>query len=110
MNTTFDGTMQPLDTTIPDPALNVLIGAAGSGKSTWAQHLALHASPGARPVQEGGLGRVLCQVHRVEHELTSELVSASALTCFIGAPWRAGQPVKGSSAKRPTATKAVRAR
>ncbi|KIF72819.1 ATP/GTP-binding protein [Streptomyces sp. 150FB] len=29
--------MQPLDTTIPDPALIVLIGAAGSGKSTWAR-------------------------------------------------------------------------
>ncbi|MFE7816370.1 hypothetical protein ACFU5P_31490 [Streptomyces sp. NPDC057433] len=28
--------MQPLDTTIPDPALIVLMGAAGSGKSTWA--------------------------------------------------------------------------
>ncbi len=35
MKTTFDGTMQPLDTSIPDPALIVLIGAAGSGKSTW---------------------------------------------------------------------------
>ncbi|MGP3990873.1 AAA family ATPase [Streptomyces sp. 3N207] len=30
------GPMQPLDTTIPDPSLIVLIGAAGSGKSTWA--------------------------------------------------------------------------
>lgn len=36
MKTTFEGTMQPLDTTIPDPALIVLIGAAGSGKSTLA--------------------------------------------------------------------------
>ncbi|MGW0607789.1 AAA family ATPase [Streptomyces sp. NPDC002640] len=36
MKTTFDGIMQPLDTTIPDPALVVLIGAAGAGKSTWA--------------------------------------------------------------------------
>ncbi|MFD7667773.1 AAA family ATPase [Streptomyces sp. NPDC059788] len=36
MKTTFEGTMQPLDTTVPDPALIVLIGAAGSGKSTWA--------------------------------------------------------------------------
>ncbi|MFI5726913.1 hypothetical protein [Streptomyces cyaneofuscatus] len=26
----------PLDTTIPDPSLVCLIGAAGSGKSTWA--------------------------------------------------------------------------
>ncbi|MEU7151208.1 ATP-binding protein [Streptomyces sp. NPDC045456] len=30
------GLMQPLETTTPDPALIVLIGAAGSGKSTWA--------------------------------------------------------------------------
>lgn len=37
MKTTFEGTMQPLDTTIPDPALIVLIGAAGSGKSTLAR-------------------------------------------------------------------------
>ncbi|WP_329836249.1 hypothetical protein [Streptomyces sp. BE133] len=36
MKTTFEGTMQPLDTTIPDPALIVLIGVAGSGKSAWA--------------------------------------------------------------------------
>lgn len=36
MKTVFDGTMQPLDTTILDPALIVLIGAAGAGKSTWA--------------------------------------------------------------------------
>ncbi|MEU1789154.1 ATP-binding protein [Streptomyces sparsogenes] len=34
--TTSVGTTQLLDTTIPDPALIVLIGAAGSGKSTWA--------------------------------------------------------------------------
>ncbi len=26
----------PVDTTIPDPSLVVLIGAAGAGKSTWA--------------------------------------------------------------------------
>ena len=32
MKTTFTGTMQPLDTTIPDPALIVMIGASGSGK------------------------------------------------------------------------------
>jgi predicted kinase len=37
VKTVFDGTMQPLDTTIPDPALIVLIGAAGAGKSTWAR-------------------------------------------------------------------------
>ncbi|MCZ4101009.1 ATP-binding protein [Streptomyces sp. H39-C1] len=36
MKTTFTGTMQPLDTTIPDPALIVMIGASGSGKSTLA--------------------------------------------------------------------------
>ncbi|MFZ3492306.1 AAA family ATPase [Streptomyces sp. 5.8] len=36
MKTTFEGTMQPLDTTIPEPALIVLIGAAGSGKSVLA--------------------------------------------------------------------------
>ena len=36
MKTTFRGATQPLDTTIPAPALIVLIGAAGSGKSTWA--------------------------------------------------------------------------
>ncbi|MFI6607962.1 AAA family ATPase [Streptomyces sp. NPDC050507] len=36
MKPTLEGTMQPLDTTISDPALIVLIGAAGSGKSTWA--------------------------------------------------------------------------
>ncbi|MFI2241151.1 AAA family ATPase [Streptomyces chrestomyceticus] len=36
MKRTLLDPMQPLDTTIPDPALIVLIGAAGSGKSTWA--------------------------------------------------------------------------
>ncbi|MET8724098.1 ATP-binding protein [Streptomyces misionensis] len=36
MKTTFTGTMQPLDMTIPDPALIVMIGASGSGKSTLA--------------------------------------------------------------------------
>lgn len=36
MKITFEGTMQPLDTTIPDPALIVMIGASGSGKSTLA--------------------------------------------------------------------------
>ncbi|MET9535550.1 ATP-binding protein [Streptomyces sp. NPDC006649] len=36
MKTTFTGTMQPLDTTVPDPALIVMIGASGSGKSTLA--------------------------------------------------------------------------
>ncbi|QIB49511.1 ATP-binding protein [Streptomyces aureoverticillatus] len=34
---TFEGTMQPLDTTIPDPALIVMIGASGSGKTTLAR-------------------------------------------------------------------------
>ncbi|MEF3117593.1 AAA family ATPase [Streptomyces chrestomyceticus] len=37
MKRTSPGPLQPLDTTIPDPALIVLIGAAGSGKSTWAR-------------------------------------------------------------------------
>ncbi|MFH9958997.1 AAA family ATPase [Streptomyces roseolus] len=36
MARTFTATLQPLDTTLPDPALIVLIGAAGSGKSTLA--------------------------------------------------------------------------
>ncbi|MEU7158881.1 ATP-binding protein [Streptomyces chrestomyceticus] len=36
MKRTLLDPMLPLDTTIPDPALIVLIGAAGSGKSTWA--------------------------------------------------------------------------
>ncbi|MFD5510770.1 AAA family ATPase [Streptomyces sp. NPDC127051] len=36
MKTTISGTMQPLDTTIPEPALIVLIGAGGSGKSVLA--------------------------------------------------------------------------
>lgn len=27
----------PVDTTIPDPSLVIVIGAAGSGKSTWAR-------------------------------------------------------------------------
>ncbi|WP_331719996.1 ATP-binding protein [Streptomyces sp. NBC_00147] len=36
MKTTFTGSMQPLDTTVPDPSLIVMIGASGSGKSTLA--------------------------------------------------------------------------
>ncbi|MGW1412524.1 AAA family ATPase [Streptomyces sp. NPDC002403] len=36
MTRAFSGTMQPLDTTIPDPALIVLIGPAGAGKTTLA--------------------------------------------------------------------------
>ncbi|MDH6193105.1 putative kinase [Streptomyces sp. CZ24] len=37
MRTTCEGTMHPLDTTIPDRSLVVLIGAAGAGESTWAR-------------------------------------------------------------------------
>lgn len=36
MKHTYAGATPPLGTPIPDPALIVLIGAAGSGKSTWA--------------------------------------------------------------------------
>ncbi|WUT01729.1 ATP-binding protein (plasmid) [Streptomyces sp. NBC_00708] len=36
MKTTVTGTVQPLDTTIPEPALIVMIGPSGSGKTTLA--------------------------------------------------------------------------
>lgn len=39
MKTAFESVRQPLDTTIPDPALIALIGAVGSGKSTWVRTL-----------------------------------------------------------------------